>query len=351
MALMSSHIWSILTNRKSLWVDWVHSYRLKGKSFWECRIPSSCCWSWRKLLHLRPIIRKFIWTEIGNGSTTSAWFDSWCKLGPLNAFISPRIIANAGFDMGSKVSDIYSSNSWNWPNDWRVSFPVLNQLDQLILVPNKPDKLRWRHGDNLFEFSSSRAWESIRIQAGEVDWSRIVWFPQCIPRHAFLMWLIMRQKLLTQDRILSWDFSRRKNMNMMCCLLCYANHDSHSHLFFECKYSSQVWHKVRQKVGMVAVQPIWNDITNWLIEHSKPNTAVGFVARLVVAASAYFIWQERNSRLFKNQLRPPETLSEIVLQQVRYKLMGAKLKNCVNVRRLLEEWGIEGSGVLAMAAG
>ncbi|XP_022042294.1 uncharacterized protein LOC110944959 [Helianthus annuus] len=252
--------------------------------------------------------------------------------------------------MGSKVSDIYSSNSWNWPNDWRVSYPALNQLDQLILVPNKPDKLMWRHGDNLFDFSSSRAWDSVRYQAGEVDWSRIVWFPQCIPRHAFLMWLIMRRKLLTQDKILSWDFSRRKNMNMMCCLLCYANHDSHNHLFFECKYSTEVWHKVRQKVGMVAVQPKWNDISNWLIEHSKPNTVAGFVARLVVAASAYFIWHERNSRLFKNQLRPPETLSEIVLQQVRYKLMGAKLKNCVNVQRLLEEWGIDGSGLLEMAA-
>ncbi|XP_022015023.1 uncharacterized protein LOC110914540 [Helianthus annuus] len=350
MALMTSHIWSILTKRSSLWVDWVHSCRLKGKSFWECRVPSSCCWSWRKMLQIRPIIRKFFWTEIGNGVNTSAWFDSWSVLGPLHSIVSPRVIANAGFDMGSKVSDIYHSNSWIWPLEWRVSYPGLNQLDQLSLVPNKPDKLMWRHGDNLFDFSSSRAWDSVRIQAGEVDWSRVVWFPQCIPRHVFLMWLIMRRKLLTQDKILSWDFSRRKNMNMMCCLLCYANHDSHNHLFFECKYSSEVWHKVRQKAGMGTVQPKWSDISNWLIEKSKPKSVVGFVARLVVAASAYFIWQERNSRLFKNQLLPPEILSGIVLQQVRYKLMGAKLRNCANVRKLLEDWGIDGSGLFEIAA-
>ncbi|XP_021975493.1 uncharacterized protein LOC110870620 [Helianthus annuus] len=253
--------------------------------------------------------------------------------------------------MASKVSDLYSSNAWNWPNEWRVSYPGLNQLDQLSLLPNRTDKLMWRHGDNYFEFSSSRAWESVRHQAEEVDWSRIVWFPQCIPRHAFLMWLIMRRKLLTQDKILSWDFSRRKNMNMMCCLLCYANHDSHNHLFFECNFSTEVWLKVRLKVGMVSVQPKWNDISNWLLEQSKPKTVAGFTARLVVAATAYCIWQERNSRLFKNQLRPPETISEIVLQQVRYKLMGAKLKNCVNVRKLLEDWGIDGSGLREMAAG
>ncbi|XP_022031541.1 uncharacterized protein LOC110932521 [Helianthus annuus] len=208
---------------------------------------------------------------------------------------------------------------------------------------NKPDKLMWRQGDYCHDFSTARAWDSIRHRELEIEWSWIVWFGQCIPRHAFLMWLIMRRKLLTQDKILSWDISRRKNMDMMCCLLCYANHDSHSHLFFECKYSSQVWHMVRHKVGMVSVQPKWDDIVNWLLLRSKSKSAANYVARLLVAASAYLIWQERNARLFKNQLRPPETISEIIIQQVRYKLMGAKLKNCHNVRRLLREWEINGT--------
>ncbi|XP_021975056.1 uncharacterized protein LOC110870162 [Helianthus annuus] len=153
----------------------------------------------------------------------------------------------------------------------------------------------------------------------------------------------MRWKWLTQDKILSWDISHRKNMNMMCCLLCYANHDSHSHLFFECKFSTQVWLMVRQKVGMDSVQPKWDDIVKWLLDRSKSNSAADYVARLLVAASAYLIWQERNARLFKNQLRPPETISEIIIQQVRYKLMGAKLKNCDNVRRLLGDWEIKGT--------
>ncbi|GKF20337.1 hypothetical protein Tco_0068975, partial [Tanacetum coccineum] len=39
VALMATHIWSILTNRESLWVNWVHMYKLKGRSFWDvpCR--------------------------------------------------------------------------------------------------------------------------------------------------------------------------------------------------------------------------------------------------------------------------------------------------------------------------
>ncbi|KAK1441018.1 hypothetical protein QVD17_06854 [Tagetes erecta] len=43
-ALMTSHIWSIITNRESLWVAWVHSYRLRGKSFWDYCIPIGLMW-------------------------------------------------------------------------------------------------------------------------------------------------------------------------------------------------------------------------------------------------------------------------------------------------------------------
>ncbi|XP_021991397.1 uncharacterized protein LOC110888166 [Helianthus annuus] len=288
-------------------------------------------------------MRSFVWSHVGNGLSTSAWFDTWSDIGPLNQVISPRVIANAGFNMESKFSDVYSNSSWRWPVAWRDMFPVLIQLDQMSFDSNKADKLLWRQGDQLHEFSSARAWDSVRHREMEAEWCPIVWFAQCIPRHAFLMWLIMRRKLLTQDKILNWDFSRRKNMNMMCCLLCYANHDSHSHLFFECNFSTQVWHMVRHKVGMDSAQANWEDIVAWLLVRAKSNSVFNYAARLLVAASAYLIWQERNARLFKNQLRPPEAISELIIQQVRYKLMGAKLKKCDNVRRLLGAWEIYGT--------
>ncbi|KAJ0615163.1 putative RNA-directed DNA polymerase [Helianthus annuus] len=341
IALITAHIWSIITNRRSLWVEWVHAYRLRGKSIWACKVPSACCWTWRKILQLRPLVRSYFWTEIGNGSHSSAWFDNWCELGPLEQFFSPRLIANAGFHMHSKVSEVYSDNGWRWPLAWREVCPALDQIDRVSLQPNKSDKFWWRHGNDKLDFSSSRVWDSIRHREDPVNWCGIVWFSQCIPRHAFLMWLVMKRKLLTQDKILSWDISRRKNMNMLCCLLCYANHDSHHHLFFECKFSAQVWSLVRPKVGMELVQPKWEEIVNWLRDRVKSKAAKDYVARLLVAATTYFIWQERNARLFKNQLRPPEAISELITQQVRYKLMGAKLKDCANVRRLLGDWEIK----------
>ncbi|XP_021996282.1 uncharacterized protein LOC110893484 [Helianthus annuus] len=289
---------------------------------------------------LRPLVKEHIWHSLGAGNTISAWYDSWCHLGPLSTLLSPRVITNAGFRLDAMVSDVYRHDSWAWPAAWRDLFPVLNQLDHLCPDQNKLDRLVWKDGDNMLDHSSFTVWNTIRLREQEVDWAKIVWFPQCIPRHAFLVWLIMRRKLLTQDKILKWDLARRKNMNMMCCLLCYADVDSHDHLFFECQFSSQVWSLVRGNVNMDNVQPKWSSIVNWLMVRSQSKTAANYVARVLVGATAYSIWQERNARLFKNQTGPPDLICSIILKTVRYKLMGVKFKPCANVRRLLGNWEI-----------
>ncbi|XP_021979852.1 uncharacterized protein LOC110875972 [Helianthus annuus] len=156
----------------------------------------------------------------------------------------------------------------------------------------------------------------------------------------------MRRKLLTQDKILQWDLTRRKNMNMMCCLLCFENNDSHEHLFFECKFSTQIWCSVRDKVNMDTVDPKWIDVTNWLLAGGASKSVFNYSSRLIVAASAYYIWQERNARLFKNQTRPPDIITSLILQTVRYKLMGAKYKKMDKVRRFLQLWDIHDDSML-----
>ncbi|XP_022030849.1 uncharacterized protein LOC110931779 [Helianthus annuus] len=221
---------------------------------------------------------------------------------------------------------------------WRDVYPVLIQLDQISVNPGTRDQICWKEGNKLLDFSSSNVWHSVRIREQEVNWVKIVWFPQCIPKHAFLMWLILRRKLLTQDKILQWDFSRQKNMNMVCCVLCYADVDSHDHLFFECKFSTQIWNKVRHKVCMNSVDSKWSAIMNWLLDRAQSKSAASYVSRLLVATVAYFIWQERNARFFKNQTRPPDTICELIVKTIRYKLMGVKFKDCAKIRRMLGAW-------------
>ncbi|KAB1215997.1 hypothetical protein CJ030_MR4G024550 [Morella rubra] len=58
-ASMSKHVWNILSSpTDSLWVHWIHCYRIKNHNFWNLRVPGDCPWSWRKILGLRQEIRE-----------------------------------------------------------------------------------------------------------------------------------------------------------------------------------------------------------------------------------------------------------------------------------------------------
>ncbi|GJU41837.1 RNA-directed DNA polymerase, eukaryota, reverse transcriptase zinc-binding domain protein, partial [Tanacetum coccineum] len=43
-ALLSKHVWNIAIKKDSLWVKWVHSVKLRGKSFWEIKEEKEDSW-------------------------------------------------------------------------------------------------------------------------------------------------------------------------------------------------------------------------------------------------------------------------------------------------------------------
>ncbi|KAK3184841.1 hypothetical protein Dsin_032127 [Dipteronia sinensis] len=91
-ALMIRHIWILSYGTNNLWSSWIKAYHLKGSNLWEAKTPCTCSWNWRKLLHLRPLVRPLIQHFIGNDSSTSLWFDNWHLDGPLLSKWSPRVV-------------------------------------------------------------------------------------------------------------------------------------------------------------------------------------------------------------------------------------------------------------------
>nr|GEY67091.1 hypothetical protein [Tanacetum cinerariifolium] len=200
-ALMVSHIWKLLSLKESLWVKWVHIYKLKGRNFRDILIRGRLSWGWRKVLQIRPLIREYIWYSIGDGDKASLWFDNWNTLGP--------------------IADYVSCASSNLNNDW----------------------LEWRdEGGMVKPFLVLVFWATIRHRNPKVDWYAAVWFTYCIPRHAFNLWLVINRKLKTQDKVASWEVS---DSLMTVCSLCEMVQDSHDHISFECPFLQQVWHYMK----------------------------------------------------------------------------------------------------------
>jgi hypothetical protein len=40
--------------------------------------------------------------------------------------------------------------------------------------------------------SCAETWDQLRVKLPAVEWHKVVWFSQAIPRHAFILWLALR---------------------------------------------------------------------------------------------------------------------------------------------------------------
>ncbi|GJT25924.1 reverse transcriptase domain, reverse transcriptase zinc-binding domain protein [Tanacetum coccineum] len=145
---------------------------------------------WRKILQIRPIIRKFIWYKIGNGSSISAWFDSWSMHSPVIQSITPQNIHAAGFSMQTTLADVVSQNAWEWPLEWVNRYPFIFAMTVPSLNEDN-DQVVWKSRlDIIKPFSVGTVWDDIRHHGNIMAWMYVIWFGHCIPRHAFNLWTL-----------------------------------------------------------------------------------------------------------------------------------------------------------------
>ncbi|GJS39935.1 putative reverse transcriptase domain-containing protein [Tanacetum coccineum] len=317
MALITSHIWSLLSNKESLWVKWIHTYKLNGRSFWEISLRGKISWGWRKILQ--------------------------CNVSPLSDVISNRDIYRARFLLSAKVKDIIVNDSSNWPDAW---FSKYNQLSTIGVphLSNTSDRLVWRDSSNVeLEFSVANVWNCIRPRFSEVNWYHVVWFSHQIPHHAIHLWLVIKRKLNTQDTLRQWDVSSNTDLNLLKCPLCEFQCDSHDHLFFECMFSSQVWDHLKRLTSLSNIPSNLDAIVDCLAPLAKMRSVRSVITKLVFAASCYFIWQECNNRLFNKKKRSQDQVIDIIKSKVWLKLLTCRFKKTSNVQKLMNLWKLPNS--------
>ncbi|GJU98891.1 hypothetical protein Tco_1328162, partial [Tanacetum coccineum] len=189
IALMTTHIWNIVTNKESRWVRWIHMYKLKGRTIWDVPVKADM----------------------------------------------------KGFSIKNCVADLVVDNTWIWPQAWLLKAPDLGLIAVPVLDESCLDLHQWRASNGkLSAFSVSCAWEERRLRG---------------------------------------------------------------------------------------VEPM-----------AHRRTATSIIGRLVLAASSYFIWLERNNCLFKKVRRSAEELRDIIMVTVRLKLLTFIFKNTTMVRHLLSQW-------------
>ena len=138
---------------------------------------------------------------------------------------------------------------------------------------------------SLWSFSTKSAWQMLRTPHLKVDWYKLVWFPGNIPKAGFLLWLAIRKRLGTQDRI--------HNPIPTVCLFCSFQVESHEHLFFDCPLTKQVWSSVLSKCTRTPRTMPWLDLISWAVKFWKGKMLAMKVNKLALAATIYMISMDR----------------------------------------------------------
>ncbi|GKG14823.1 RNA-directed DNA polymerase, eukaryota, reverse transcriptase zinc-binding domain protein, partial [Tanacetum coccineum] len=123
----------------------------------------------------------------------------------------------------------------------------------------------------------NKLYEIIR---NKVHWDKLVWFSQCIPRHTFILWLAIKEKLVTQDKIIKWYPQK-----VVCCPFGQRIPDSHEHLFFQCKPIAEVWKIMKGRARIKTNVVKWADIIKDMAETTTQNSIWNIIGKLCLAAT------------------------------------------------------------------
>ncbi|XP_013617212.1 PREDICTED: uncharacterized protein LOC106323672 [Brassica oleracea var. oleracea] len=215
-------------------------------------------------MHLRDLACPFIMCHVVSGRNASFWHDNWTHDGSICSTRGPTGSMVSGIPIDASLSSILSNGGWNISS--RSMHPILRYIRSVLptRVPDvdsiDEDYFLWRNSiaDQPSEFFVSRLFKTLYPDPPLAQWHKVVWFKKRIPRHAFITWLVLRERMVTRDRLISWGMDVSP-----ACLLCGSDDETTPHIFFECDYSRIVWN------GLLArsrLQPPYalHAIVDWL---------------------------------------------------------------------------------------
>ncbi|GKC44979.1 RNA-directed DNA polymerase, eukaryota, reverse transcriptase zinc-binding domain protein [Tanacetum coccineum] len=95
-----------------------------------------------------------------------------------------------------------------------------------------------------------------------------------------------------------------------------------------------VWDNKSRLKGLVKLDNApncWSDILNFMLKRPFNKSIWSVLQRLLIGASIYFVWLERNLRIFQGKARSVDDIFNLIKEAVRLRVMGLTLNDTVQV--------------------
>ena len=152
----------------------------------------------------------------------------------------------------------------------------------------------------------------------------LVWKHWAPPKCKFFAWLILQNRIWTNDRL-----ERRGWPNGKLCPLCRCVDETACHLLLHCRYSIRIWNMIKTWLGLAdfdtASWSTFHTVERWwsAVVLNHPMRRKGLASLLML--TAWEIWTERNARTFNNMSTLPAAIfARIKFQAKGWIIAGAK---------------------------
>ena len=124
------------------------------------------------------------------------------------------------------------------------------------------------------------------------------------------------------------------------CSMCNSCIDSHKHLFFECVFSAKVWKEVKCKGRFIGNCAYLDNVVSFIADNGNKSNIWSIVNRLIVAASVYTLWSERNKRSFQNIRRTEEEIIALINKYMEDVLQTLSVKRSNAMMMVANRWNL-----------
>jgi hypothetical protein len=315
VSLLGKWCWRLLVDKGSMWyrVLIVRYGEEDGRLAVGGRSVSS--W-WKEVASIRDGLgevgegwfRDNVERKVGDGVDTAFWLDPWVGGVPLsvrfgrlfnlavNKSISVADMCELGWDEGGEAWQ-WRRRLWAWEEELLGECRIL--LSDISLQHNSTDRWVWRL-DPLNGYSVRGVYQMLTsqpVQTSEVL-SDLIWHKQVPLKVSIFAWRLLRNRLPTKDNLCVRGVIPHDNQH---CVFGCGDVETAQHLFRSCPFYVALWGQIRSWLGIATAEPLClSDHFYQFVYSAGASRNIRNFMQLIWLCSMWVMWNERNSRVFKN---------------------------------------------------
>ncbi|XP_074264074.1 uncharacterized protein LOC141586672 [Silene latifolia] len=164
----------------------------------------------------------------------------------------------------------------------------------------------WIDNKGIYSVSSGYKW--LCGQQSKISWCPLIWNKTIIPKHSFIGWLVVQERLMTRERLLKFGIIADGS-----CFFCQTHLETHQHLLYDSKFSQLCWDLLR---GWLEIDLPSTGLIEWCLKWRCKYLMKKQIVYAAIVAVWYHLWHARNVCRLEAMLITPSALIMKVKQDI-----------------------------------